>query len=100
MNDIILGTPPHVFFFWKEEGETPASIVDHILGGCTELLISLDHLVHGIKEVLLCHGLPSSSDGVHSSFCADTPNIGPCKKRGIVFRKVFIKMFNKLLEPT
>ena len=61
---------------WSGVKQTADSVVDHVLGCCTELLVSLDDLVHCIKEVFLCHSLSPCSDGKHASFCAHTPYIG------------------------
>ena len=52
-------------------------IVHHVLWSRTELLVALYDLVHRVEEILLRHGLPAGTDGVHASFCADTPYIGP-----------------------
>lgn len=51
-------------------------IVHHVLRGCAEFLVPFYHLVDRVEEVLLGHGFPASSDGVHAGFCADTPDVG------------------------
>ena len=66
--------------FWRARSKTARSVVDHVLGSCTELLVSLNHFVHCIKEVFLRHSLPSSSDGIHSSFCAHASYVGSWEK--------------------
>ena len=50
-------------------------IVDHVLWCRTELRVSFDHLVYGIEEVLFTDGLPSRSNGEHSSLSANAADI-------------------------
>mmetsp|Transcript_10769 Transcript_10769/g.66461 ORF Transcript_10769/g.66461 Transcript_10769/m.66461 type:complete len:266 (+) Transcript_10769:826-1623(+) len=51
------------------------SIIRHVLRRGRELLIPLDYLVNGVKEVLLGHRLPPGTNGKHTSFRAHTANV-------------------------
>ena len=58
-----------------EDALTSWLVVHHILGCCTEFLVALDDLIDSIEEVLFCHRFPAGTDGIHPSFCANTPYI-------------------------
>ena len=48
----------------------PKSVVNHVLAGSTELLVSLDDLVDSLDQVLLCDSFSSGSDRKHTSLRA------------------------------
>ena len=52
------------------------SVEDHVLGRRREFLVSLDHLVHAIQEVLLADALPPRPDGEHSRLGAYGVKLG------------------------
>lgn len=69
----------HLEFFSLPSFEQSILIVDHILGCCTELLVSFDNFVYCIKEIFLRHCLSPCSYGIHPCLCADTSYISSCK---------------------
>lgn len=53
-------------------------IVRHVSRCSREFCIGLDDLVYSIKEILFCSNLPTCSNGIHTSFCADRSDLGTC----------------------
>lgn len=56
-------------------------VIHHVLRCGTKLLVTLDHLVHSIKEIFLRHCFPAGTNGVHPGLCANTPYIRSCDNK-------------------
>jgi len=61
-------------------------VIHHVLRCGTKLLVTLDHLVHSIKEIFFSHCFPTGTNGIHPSLCAYTPYIRSCDNKQVNVR--------------